>query len=502
MQAATNEYLTQFRELCERRKQEIRNTPDIAPRDICGDTYYVSNDGCDSNNGKSLDTPWKSLERVSAADLMPGDCVRFRRGDIFRGTLNCKAGVTYTGYGEGEKPRFYGWKKALADPKLWVCIDEKHHIWKYIDQISDCGTLVFNGGEFHSRKLIPSYVRGRFVCRDNEDKPFVLAQEMTEDLDIFCYYVGNQEILPERGGTYPIPNVLSGSDGDLYLRCDRGNPGAVFQEIEAIPWNLCINACGNPHVHIDNICMKYARFGVGGGWPHVIGLHVTNCEIGWIGGNIQNYSGADPNYPEGKYGSVTRFGNGIEIYGGCEDFLVSNCYVYQVYDAGMSHQVSTNGRRFVMRNIKYADNLIEKCVYGIEYFLDKNIGGEESYMDHVEMCGNIIYDSGYGWGQQRHNKHTPAHIKGWSYENTAFNYTIHDNIFGRAGYRMVHLVAKEKESCPAMARNTYIQDLGATLGKVGFNKDREPDDILFDEQVEQNIINVFGETDPTVYYIK
>lgn len=31
----------------------------------------------------------------------------------------------------------------------------------------DVGTLVFNGGEAHSVKLIPSYIRGRFVCRDD-----------------------------------------------------------------------------------------------------------------------------------------------------------------------------------------------------------------------------------------------------------------------------------------------------------------------------------------------
>ena len=501
MKIATNEYLAEFEALCEKRKKEIRETKDIDPRDICGYTYYVSNDGCDENNGMTPETPWKTLEKVGNTKLFPGECVRFRRGDIFRGTLSCQAGVTYTGYGEGEKPRIYGWKCNLADPALWICVDETHHIWKYAEQISDCGTLVFNGGQFHSRKLIPSYVQGRFVHRNDESKPFDMATDMTQNLDIFCYFVGNQRIRPERGETFSVPNVQDGCDGDLYLRCDDGNPGNVFHDIEAVTWNVAVTGNGNPQVHIDNLCLKYAKFGVSGGYPHVIGLHITNCEIGWIGGNIQNYTGEDPNYPQGTHGSVTRYGNGIEIYGGCEDYLVSNCYVYQVYDAGMSHQVSTYGRRYVMRNIRYVDNLIEKCVYGIEYFLEKIQGGEDSYMEDIQMSGNIICDSGYGWGQQRHNIHTPAHIKGWSYANTAFNYRIHDNIMGRAGYRMIHLVAKEKESCPKMWNNTYIQDMGATLGKYGYNEIQEPNDIRFDESVEDSIIQVLGEKDPTVYYI-
>lgn len=502
MKAATAGDLARFQALCEKRKQEIRNTKDIDPRDIGGSTYYVSNAGDDDNDGLTPETAWRTLAKASNARLLPGDCVRFRRGDIFRGMLCCKSGVTYTGYGVGEKPRFYGWEKSLADPGLWVCMDEKHHIWKFLDQISDCGTLVFNGGEFHSRKLIPSYIRGRFMCREDESRPFDMVQEMTRDLDIFCYFVGNQETRPSKGESFPVPNLYHGCDGDLFLRCDKGNPGSVFSEIEAVPWTTTISVGGNPCVHIDNICMKYAKFGITGGGAYIIGLHVTNCEIGWIGGNIQSYTGTDPNYPEGTRGSVTRFGNGIEIYGGCDDFVVSNCYVYQVYDAAMSHQVSTNGRRYVMRNIRYADNVIEKCVYGIEYFLNKNRGGEDSYMDNLEMSGNIIYDTGYGWGQQRHNKHTPAHIKGWSYENTASNYRIHNNIFGRAAYRMVHLVAREQESCPQMYQNTYIQNLGATLGQYGANQIAEPENLVFDEQAEEKIKKIFAEENPTVYYIK
>jgi len=140
------------------------------------------------------------------------------------------------------------------------------------------------------------------------------------------------------------------------------------------------------------------------------------------------FDGTDPNYLEGKRGSVTRYGNGVEVYGSCHDYKVSNCYIYQSYDAGASHQACIR-RKKTMTDVCYSDNVIEKCVYGIEYFLDSYNQELGSYMDDITICGNIIRLSGYGWGQQRHNVDTPALIKGWSYENPASDFSIYDNIF-------------------------------------------------------------------------
>ena len=211
--------------------------------------------------------------------------------------------------------------------------------------------------------------------------------------------------------------------------------------------------------------------------------------------------GIDPNYPQGRRGTVTRYGNGVEIYGGCRDYIVQNCYIYQIYDAGATHQVSTRGKFHAMTGIRYWNNLIEYCVYSIEYFLEKQGGDTESYMDDIEISGNILRFSGYGWGQQRHNTHTPAHIKGWSYENTASNYSVHHNIFDRAAYRMLHLVAKKEESCPKMHDNTYIQKLGLMLGQYGANEVEEPEIMTFDENVEEKIEKLLGDQNAKVYYI-
>ena len=154
-----------------------------------------------------------------------------------------------------------------------------------------------------------------------------------------------------------------------------------------------------------------------------------------------------------------------------------------------------------MKNILYRNNVIENCVYGIEYFLDMNCGDTGSFMDGVLMEGNIIRFGGYGWGQQRHNKSTPALIKGWSFYNRAFKQEIRGNIFDRCAYRLLHLVAKKKKYCPTLDENTYIQNIGGMIGQWGGNEDGEPPIEIFDELAEGKIAEIFGDKNAKVYLI-
>ena len=498
---ATEGLLKNADALSEAKKSAILEAEDKL--DIKGRCFYVSNSGNDENDGRTPESAWKTLARVSDAELERGDGVLFCRGDIFRGFIKAQSGVSYGAYGEGEKPRLYGWDKSLADESLWELYDAEKNIWKLSEPILDCGTLVFDGGERHSRKLIPSYKNSRFVCRDDETREFDMREEMTADLDIVCFYTERLTERESKGENFPIPVIDDRSFGELYLRCDGGNPAKVFKEIEALPKRNMIQVRACDHVTVDNLCLKYiGAHAIGAGGECVRGLRVTNCEIGWIGGSIQNYFGTDPNYPAGRRGSVTRYGNGIEIYGGCRDYYVADCYIYQVYDAGITHQITTRGKKYELCGISYLNNLIERCVYSIEYFLDKTEGDTESIVSDCVINGNIMRFSGSGWGQQRHNVDTPAHIKGWSYENTARDFVIENNIFDRSAYRMIHLVAKDAESCPAMRDNVFIQTLGGLLGQYGANSDGEPEMMIFDDSAEEKVRTVLGEENPTVYYVE
>lgn len=491
--------------LAAQRKEEILHSKDEVF--LTGTAYYVSADGDDKADGKTPQTAWKTLKKVSSADLQAGDGVFFNRGDVFRGYVRAQAGVTYAAYGEGDKPKFYGWDKNLADKSLWILYDEKRCIWRLREAILDCGTLVFNGGEKHAKKLIPSYMGGRFVHRDAPEREFDMAESMRNDLDFFCRCEAKFLYVDAEKKNDPVPLIDGENLGELYLRCDAGNPAAVFHDIEALPSRHMFYVGENADVHIDNLCIQYVGAHGIAAVGHVKGLTVTNCEIGWIGGCIQHYNGDDPNYPEGRRGMVTRYGNGVEIYGGCENYRVENCYIYQVYDAGITHQITTGGGRYAMNDIFYRNNVVENCVYSIEYFLEKTKGDTESAMSNVVISGNILRLSGYGWGQQRYNPYTPAHIKGWNYENTARGFVINDNIFDRAAYRTLHIVAKEKDSLPKMQGNTYIQTLGYALGQFGAYETENgvkeiPENVVFDENAEKTIVEKIGDSTAKVYSLE
>lgn len=64
-------------------KKSVVNAPSEYP--FGRKTYYLANDGNDSNNGLSPDSPWQTLQRLASAPLAYGDVVLFKRGDVFSG---------------------------------------------------------------------------------------------------------------------------------------------------------------------------------------------------------------------------------------------------------------------------------------------------------------------------------------------------------------------------------------------------------------------------------
>ena len=107
-----------------KRKEILETKTDVI---ITGTSYYVANDGDDSNDGLSPEKAWKTLAKVSGAELSKGDGVFFKRGDLFRGQLKTQAGVTYSAFGCGEKPKIYGSEKNYAEDKsFWKKTDKEN----------------------------------------------------------------------------------------------------------------------------------------------------------------------------------------------------------------------------------------------------------------------------------------------------------------------------------------------------------------------------------------
>lgn len=453
----------------EKMKKEIRNTKSNLEEKNHSAIYYISVEGDDRNDGLAPDKAIKSLQRLAEIDLKPNDCVLFRRGDIWRGRIKAKSGVTYSAFGKGEKPCIYGSPYDAATVGKWIETDTKN-VYMYDGELaSDVGTLVFDEGKAHAIKVMMIRQNDGSTLHIETREPFSSYRDLKRDLEFYHDYKNQKRI---------------------YLCSTEGNPSDRFSSIELSPRGNIIQAANN--TTFDNLCIKYGgSHGIGSGT--VKNLTVTNCELGWIGGSIQSEDIFGRNHP-------TRFGNAIEIYGGCENFLVSNCYIYQVYDAAITHQhQGDTNETLVMKNVLYANNLIEDCVYSIEYFLGRKDTNQSHYMENILVANNLMRRAGYGWGKQRPDKETPAHIKSWSHHiNHATNFRIENNVFDRSTHDLLNIAAAQKEWLPSLSANTYIQHRDMMAGAWGSDGVR----YVFDDGVAESLKEVFGETKGEILFVE
>lgn len=96
---------------CNKAKSEIG-----VPSGRKGSNFYVdSKTGSDSNDGKSIKKPWKSLQRVNNYLFNPGDSILFKAGEVWNGQLSPK-GSGAEGY-PAVISTYGGHKKPLLDGK-------------------------------------------------------------------------------------------------------------------------------------------------------------------------------------------------------------------------------------------------------------------------------------------------------------------------------------------------------------------------------------------------
>ena len=442
---ATNADIAELRAQTDARISEIRGTENMTIP-TGAKVYYVSNNGSDSNNGTSPSTPWKTLDKVNGAKLSVGSYVCFERGGLWRGKITAQAGVTYTAYGTGAKPILYGSPENGADSTKWKKSGTKN-IWYYegSQNWGDVGTLVFNEGESCAIKAIREW-------KDNGD----VYNWTTGTL----FNNGYKDLNTDLHFYHDTANTKK-----LYLYSEE-NPGTRFESIEFnVKQNLIsVNVDG---VTIDNLCLKYTGIhGVGAGT--VNNLTVQNCEFGWIGGSVQGVLGSN------KY--ETRLGNAVEIYGACENYTVQNNYIYQIYDAGITHQYSGVGDKvYNHTNVLYLNNVIENCVYSIEYFVSGCEENNPSVMANFRIEGNYMWYASMGFCEQRPpaDRTWGAHIKGRCSRtgNRATGYVIKDNVFVYGKDRLLQITSNlynvdGSDSMPSFSGNIFVEQYGKKLGQV------------------------------------
>lgn len=405
---------------CEELIDKILSTPtDVT---VTGTKYYVAADGADTNDGKSPETPWKTVGKVNEFKFSEGDGVFFKRGDSFRAngvTLTLQNGVTYSAYGEGDKPVLVGSVNA-SNALKWRQTDYPN-IYRYIDPINEAGSVIFDGGKAWGIMITKSGDN----CMDNG--------VVSNGLETFKS--GGQKWEAEK----TLRNNLEfcNSGGYFYLYSANGNPGEVFESIEISEKYHGIN--GSPeNVTVDNLKL----FGYGGhgiSVSNVKNFKVQNSVFGWIGGSIQH--------------SDVRYGNAIQNWANADGFIIDSCYSYQVYDCAYTTQLTQrNGPEINISNVVFSNNVAEYCNTGLEVW-----NGDDSLNDriHYKDCllyGNYVRRSGYGWSHQRPIKDGNFYYGGFfGSSQTWDNYQVYDNYFTCA-------VAYGIKSRPVSKINSFFHD--------------------------------------------
>ncbi len=467
------ELQAKIEEITQKRIKEIRNTKTEVT--VPGTSYYVSNGGNDDNDGKSPETAWKTIAKVNAASegiLKKGDAVFFKRGELFRGSVQTAAGVTYSAYGEGEKPKIYVWDKNSADPALWLKTDAEG-VWEYAEPYDiDIGAIIFDD-KTYARKVYQSNEEDGRWLDFRAKREFHDYHDLVDDLS---FWHSSQNSQGEE------------KTGKLYLRCNAGNPGELYSDIEMNKKQAGIRI-GGDNVHVDNLCIAHAGIhGIASGKRD--GLLVTNCEIKWTGGTIQ--------CPIRGYGTrswPTPFGNAIEIYGEARNYTVDNCYIWQAYDAGVTHQGPAKCD-LACENVNYTNNVITDCVYAVEIFYGEAPEGEtfDRYFKGTHVDNNILRRGG-GFGHDaRPDEGVTALIRNGRILNNTTDYTVTNNIFDRSREKIVQ-ANNDGGSKAQYYDNLFVQVKGGKYvtrcGKT----------YMYDEDVAKNIAQTNTETNSTYIFV-
>jgi hypothetical protein len=150
-------------------------------------TYYISSStGNDSNNGTSINTPWKTLNRASInsryISWVAGDAILFKRGDVFVGCISLNLNgsaenpIIVGAYGVGAKPILFGnyvrsnWMKVPGYDSIYKCFVGRvptmngfdYYNGKWNEHSSNGGWIgsVFYGNYLTNRDSLTKYLNG------------------------------------------------------------------------------------------------------------------------------------------------------------------------------------------------------------------------------------------------------------------------------------------------------------------------------------------------------
>ncbi len=281
--------------------------------------YYVSSsEGKDGNDGLTSQTALKTLKKISAFSLLPGDSILLKRGDQWNEKFKLQWSgspgnpITINAYGKGQKPKITG--VITIDPAYW-------------NQVGDSG--------FYFIKI---------------PRPYGVYQDGIKIID------DNRYNIPDGNSTAGNP-TLTGSGGDWYY--DRGASILYYKPTTGVPRDHTVQYSphsagiyveGKSYITIKNISISH----VGGSAVYVNKSdHITvdNCDISYIfeqGIQFRNSRG----YNIATNNTIAHVGDGIywTEYNKGPNLAANNTISYCNYVVGGSQYNNNDGHAIGMQN--------------------------------------------------------------------------------------------------------------------------------------------------------
>lgn len=440
-----------------------------------GKAYYVSNSGSDANVGTSPEQPWATLKRVNSAGLKRGDAVFFERGGSWYGRFTVSADeVTLSAYGTGSKPIISGSDPNVGNAELWkeyAKTRDDGTVWVYENAATDVTQIFFNSGETVGVRVTPNRIADGYV--DSKGNAFDVREGLTENLSFFCE-------LDLAGWNLSQTLADEYHEAKLYLRCDEGNPGTVFSNIQVMYtlYGIGNEFCGTV---VDSLSLQYfGSLAVSGGmgmassvcdeYALIPSVTVQNCEISYCGGGISNYNSTDEDlYQPGFSGGALQLsGNGNRALNNYIHDVDSKVFVIA------HHGEAEQGAGY--EDITISDNLlVNNCcalhLTDYSYWIARK--EEPCYFKNINFSENTVLYTGYGWfrQQERSSQEYPLNgnlacveLCGNKHENDSIN--ISGNLFYGAEMVLVfNPLSREHPDMadamnlkePVFSGNTYVQ---------------------------------------------
>ena len=365
-----------------------------------GEVYYFSSlRGDDAADGKTPDTPWKSL--VKASDLPEKSTILIECGSVYHeaprpgdsSLIYPKSGMTFASYGKGAKPVIYGSIDAKG-AENWTPV--ALNVYRFVTPIErryEIASVVFDEGKAWGIKIqmtyskdekdlytIPAY---RSLALENAENGLTTYKKVKS----FPLHTG------EELQAYDLAFYHNVETGYLYVYSEKGNPGERFSSIELSRGQkifLCGGAGDLTFLNLDLRCAGEFGIRTANTWN----LTIQNCNFFFIGGAVQ------PGFGKSWRNYDTRLGNAIENWGTCNGMTVENCWFDQIYDAAITTQANDNVPQ--TRQI-YKNNLVRRAYYGVELWTGDYSESDRPFVD-FDISGNYFSDCGRGFATTRPDK--------------------------------------------------------------------------------------------------